>query len=39
MRGVKTMNNRLNIVSYTLAALSGISFICGLVILSDEGGE
>lgn len=31
------MNNRLPFISYTLATLSGICFIGGLVILSSEG--
>ncbi len=31
------MNNKLPIISYTLAAMSGICFIGGLVILSSEG--
>lgn len=31
------MNNRLSIVSYTLAAMAGICFVSGLVILSGEG--
>lgn len=31
------MNNNLNIVSYTLATMAGISFMFGLVILSGEG--
>ena len=25
-----------NVVSYTLAAMAGISFVCGLVLLSTE---
>lgn len=25
-----------NVVSYTLAAMAGISFVCGLVLLSSE---
>ena len=31
------MNNRLSLVSYSLATLAGICFIGGLVILSGEG--
>jgi hypothetical protein len=31
------MNNKLPLISYTLAAMSGICFISGLVILSSEG--
>lgn len=31
------MDNRLPLISYTLATLSGICFIGGLVILSSEG--
>ena len=31
------MNNKLNIVSYTLATMASISFIFGLAILSSEG--
>lgn len=31
------MNNKNPIVSYTLAVLSGICFVGGLVILSSEG--
>lgn len=31
------MNNRIPLISYTLAAVSGICFISGLVILSSEG--
>lgn len=33
------MNGMLSIVSYTLATLSGICFVGGLVILSDKGGH
>lgn len=32
------MNSKLSIISYTLAALAGVCFIRGLVILSDERG-
>lgn len=32
------MHNKLSFVSYTLAAMAGIFFIQGLVILSDERG-
>ena len=31
------MDNKLPLISYTLATLSGICFIGGLVILSSEG--
>lgn len=31
------MDNKMSLVSYTLAAMAGICFIRGLVILSDEG--
>lgn len=31
------MNNKLPLISYTLAAVSGICFVGGLVILSGEG--
>lgn len=31
------MNDKLSIVSYTLAAMAGICFVSGLVILSVEG--
>lgn len=31
------MDNKLPLISYTLAAMAGVSFICGLVILSSEG--
>ena len=31
------MNNKLPFISYTLATVSGICFIGGLVILSGEG--
>lgn len=30
------MKNNLNTVSYTLAAFAGITFVCGLAILSGE---
>lgn len=33
------MDNRLPLISYTLAVLSGICFMSGLVILSNEGGK
>lgn len=33
------MRNRLNLISYTLAAMAGICFLSGLAILSNEGGE
>lgn len=32
------MHKKLSLVSYTLAAMAGICFIQGLVILSDERG-
>lgn len=32
------MNNKIEIVSYTLAAVAGFSFVCGLAILSGKGG-
>ena len=32
------MRNRIELVSYTLAAMAGICFISGLAILSSEGG-
>lgn len=31
------MNNKKPIIPYALAVLSGISFVCGLVILTSEG--
>lgn len=31
------MDNKLPLISYTLAAMSGICFIGGLVLLSSEG--
>lgn len=31
------MNNKLPIIPYALAILSGVSFVCGLVILTSEG--
>lgn len=31
------MNNKLPIISYTLAAMASICFVGGLVILSSEG--
>jgi hypothetical protein len=31
------MDDKLSLVSYTLAAMAGICFISGLVILSSEG--
>ncbi len=31
------MNNKLSLVSYTLATMAGICFVGGLVILSGEG--
>ena len=30
------MQNKLNVVSYTLAAVAGVTFVCGLAILSGE---
>lgn len=32
------MNTKAKIVSYTMAAMAGISFLCGLVVLSSEDG-
>lgn len=32
------MNNKLTVVSYTLAAIAGICFVQGLAILSQERG-
>ena len=32
------MNGKLSILSYALAALAGVCFVQGLVILSDERG-
>jgi hypothetical protein len=31
------MDNKIPLISYTLAAMSGICFIGGLVVLSSEG--
>jgi hypothetical protein len=31
------MNTNLTRMSYTFAAMAGISFVCGLLILSSEG--
>lgn len=31
------MNGKLPLISYTLVAMSGICFVSGLVILSNEG--
>lgn len=36
-RGVMILDNRLSVVSYTLAAVAGICFVQGLVILTGEG--
>lgn len=33
------MDDRLPLISYTLAAMSGICFMSGLVILSSEGSK
>ena len=30
------MKSKLNVVSYTLAAVAGISLVCGLAVLSGE---
>ena len=30
------MNSKLNVVSYTLAAVAGVTLACGLAILSGE---
>lgn len=32
------MHDKLTLISYTLAAMSGICFISGLAILSNKGG-
>lgn len=32
------MRDRIELISYTLAAMAGICFISGLAILSSEGG-
>lgn len=34
---IKIMDKKLPLISYTLAAFSGICFIGGLIILSSEG--
>jgi hypothetical protein len=31
------MNDKTNVLTYTLATMAGISFVCGLVLLSTEG--
>lgn len=31
------MNDKLSLVSYTLAAMAGICFVSGIVIISGEG--
>lgn len=31
------MDNKISLVSYTLAAMAGLCFVSGLVILSGEG--
>ncbi len=31
------MNGNLTIMSYAFAAMAGISFVCGLVLLTGEG--
>ena len=31
------MNTKLPLISYTLATMASISFICGVVILTGEG--
>lgn len=31
------MNNKLSLISYTLAAMAGICFVSGIVIISSEG--
>lgn len=38
-RKYQTMDNKLPIISYTLATLSSLCFIGGLVLLSDKGGK
>lgn len=35
MKGALTMDNKLTLVSYTLAAMAGICFVSGIVILSN----
>lgn len=30
------MRNKLNVVSYTLAAVAGLTLMCGLAILAEE---
>lgn len=30
------MQKKLNVVSYTLAAVAGITFVCGLAVLTGE---
>ena len=30
------MQNKLNVVSYTLAAVAGITLVCGLAVLTGE---
>ena len=30
------MRNKINAVSYTLAAVAGVTFVCGLAILTGE---
>ena len=33
------MNNGKSVISYALAALAGVCFIQGILLLSDEGGD
>lgn len=33
------MDNRIPLISYTLAVMSGMCFIGGLIVLSSEGGS
>ena len=33
------MDNKIPLISYTLAVMSGICFLSGLVIISSEGGQ
>jgi hypothetical protein len=37
MKGEKSMRDKSNLISYILAAMAGICFVRGLVILSSEG--
>lgn len=33
------MRNRTNLISYALAAMAGILFVRGIVVLTNKGGE